>query len=223
MPGVPTVSVVICTLNEAPNLPHVLPRIPEGIEEILLVDGRSADGTVDVARKLRPEVRVLYEDGKGKGLALRRGIEAATGDIVVTLDADGETDPADLPLFVDALRNGCDFAKGSRFAAGSKNPRGRPPWDWLMVTTFNRLFRANFTDLCSGYNGFWRAITQRIDLWSPTGWNYEPLFVIRAVKAGLRVQEVPHRSLPRLSGRSKLGVWRQTFITMRILAGERFG
>lgn len=223
MPGGPTVSVIICTLNEAPNLPYVLPRIPQGVEEILLVDGHSSDGTADVARELRPEVRVVFEEGKGKGLALRRGIEASTGDIVVTLDADGETDPADLPLFVDALRRGCDFAKGSRFAPVSQNPQARPFRDWLVVTIFNRLYKTGFTDLCSGYNAFWRSILQRVNLWSDGGWNYEPLLVARAAKAGLRVEEVPHRSLGRLSGRSKLGAWGQTLAAVRTVVGERIG
>jgi glycosyltransferase involved in cell wall biosynthesis len=112
------VSVVIPTLNEAENLPHVFPRLPQGLHEVIVVDGRSTDGTVEVARRLRPDVRIVMQDGKGKGNALAAGFAAATGDIFVTLDADGSTDAAEIPRFVSALCNGADFVKGSRFAQG---------------------------------------------------------------------------------------------------------
>src|SRR5258708_5010549 len=82
------VSVVIPALNEVDNLAHVLPRIPLWVDEILLVDGNSTDGTPEVAKQLRPTVRVIYQEGRGKGDALRAGFAQATGDIVVMLDAD---------------------------------------------------------------------------------------------------------------------------------------
>jgi glycosyltransferase involved in cell wall biosynthesis len=112
------VSVVIPAMNEAENLPHVFPRLPDGLHEVIIVDGRSTDGTVEVARRLRPDVRIVKQDGKGKGNALAAGFAAATGDIFVTLDADGSTDAAEIPRFVSALCNGADFVKGSRFAQG---------------------------------------------------------------------------------------------------------
>src|SRR5438477_4368808 len=83
------VSVVIPAINEATNLPYVLPRIPTWVSEVLLVDGRSTDGTVEVARKLLPDIRIVTQRGRGKGDALRCGFEAAAGDIIVMLDADG--------------------------------------------------------------------------------------------------------------------------------------
>jgi glycosyltransferase involved in cell wall biosynthesis len=114
----PSVSVVIPTLNEAANLPHVFARMPPGIEEVIVVDGHSSDDTVAVARKLRSDVRVVVQNRRGKGNALACGFAAARGDIIVMLDADGSTDPAEIPLFVDALLDGADFAKGSRFLPG---------------------------------------------------------------------------------------------------------
>src|SRR5450759_781918 len=117
--GRPTVSAVIPTLNEAENLQYVLPRIPSIVDEIVLVDGRSTDGTPDVARQLCPDVRVIEEPRPGKGVALRSGFSAAKGDIIVMLDADGSNDPAEIPLFVGALLAGADFVKGSRFLQGA--------------------------------------------------------------------------------------------------------
>src|SRR5689334_6110948 len=84
-----TVSVVIPALNEAENLPYVLPRIPAWVHEVLLVDGHSTDDTVGVALGLRPDIRIIAQQGRGKGAALRTGFAAATGEIIVMLDADG--------------------------------------------------------------------------------------------------------------------------------------
>src|SRR5262245_55337074 len=82
------VSVVIPARKEAQNLPHVLPRIPAWVDEVILVDGHSTDDTVAVARALLPTVRIVAQEGRGKGAALRSGFAAATGDIIVMLDAD---------------------------------------------------------------------------------------------------------------------------------------
>ena len=80
----PKVTALICTLNEENNLPHVLPKIPDWVDEVLLVDGHSADATVAVARKLCPAINILYQPGRGKGDALKYGIGNATGDSAVT-------------------------------------------------------------------------------------------------------------------------------------------
>src|SRR5262249_50592880 len=112
------VSVVIPTLNEAPNLPHVLPKIPGWVHEIVIVDGDSTDGTPEVARQLRPEVRVVQQVGRGKGAARRSGLAHDTGDVIVMLDADGSMDPSEMPAYVGALLAGADMAKGSRFLQG---------------------------------------------------------------------------------------------------------
>ncbi len=87
------ITALVCTLNEAENLCHVLPNIPAWVDEVLLVDGHSTDNTVEVAKKLCPDIHILYQPGKGKGDALKHGIKHAKGDIIVTLDADGATDP----------------------------------------------------------------------------------------------------------------------------------
>ena len=113
---VPKVSVVIPALNEARNLPHVFSRLPTGLHEVIVVDGHSVDDTLSAARRLRPEVRIIAQNRRGKGNALACGFAAATGDIIVMVDADGSADPAEIPRFVWALLDGADYAKGSRFA-----------------------------------------------------------------------------------------------------------
>src|SRR3990172_5859203 len=119
----PTVSVVIPTLNEAENLPLVLPCMPmEWIDEILLVDGCSTDGTVEVAQQLMPSIKVILKPLLGKGAALRTGYQNSSGDIIIVMDADGSNDPREIPRFITALSEGSDFVKGSRFAHGLLEP-----------------------------------------------------------------------------------------------------
>ena len=89
----PTVSVIVPTMNEAANLPHVLPLIPLWVDEVIIVDAGSTDGTAEVALELLPDAIVLTELRKGKGRALCTGFENATGDFIVAMDADGSTDP----------------------------------------------------------------------------------------------------------------------------------
>src|SRR3984957_11448799 len=92
-PAAAMVSVVIPTLNEAANLPHVLTRLPDCVDELVLVDGHSVDDTIKVARAIRSDVRVILQSGRGKGNALACGLAASRGEIVVTLDGDGSHDP----------------------------------------------------------------------------------------------------------------------------------
>jgi len=219
----PRVTVLICTLNEEENLPHVLPRIPDWVDEVLLVDGHSTDRTVEVAKRLRPDIRVVYQPGRGKGDALRCGIQQATGDIVVTMDADGETDPAELHLFVEAIQQGYDFAKGSRLARN--RPRRMPRYRWfgnkVLAWTFNILYGTRFSDICSGYNAFRKGALLGLPL-SYDNCEMEQQMLARAVKAGLRIVEVPHHSEGRIDGASKVSGIKQGFIDWLVVIKERF-
>ncbi len=98
----PRVSVIIPTRNEALNLPLVLEHIPAEYE-VVVVDGHSTDGSLDVAKVLRPDAIVLTQTRRGKGNAMACGFAAATGDILVMLDADGSADPREIPRYVRAL------------------------------------------------------------------------------------------------------------------------
>src|ERR1700680_1576208 len=114
----PRISVIIPARNEAQNLPHVLPFIPSIVSEVILVDGHSSDDTILVAQQLLTTIRIIKQIGKGKGDALRTGFAASTGGIIVMLDADGSANPDEILRFVEALLEGNDFAKGSRFIKG---------------------------------------------------------------------------------------------------------
>jgi glycosyltransferase involved in cell wall biosynthesis len=222
--NLPKITVLICALDEESNLPHVLPKIPGWVDEIILVDGHSTDKTVEVARQLLPNIRILYQPGRGKGDALKCGVKYAGGDIIVTLDADGATNPAELPKFIEPLLNGYDFAKGSRFLRGS--PRNKPWYrilgNFIIMMTFNIMFFRRYTDLCSGYNAFWKKAIEQVDCWASDGFQNEPLINTRVRKAGLKVIEVAHCDKGRLAGEVKEQSWRQGFKSVKTIIRERF-
>lgn len=216
------VSVVIPALNEAENLKVVLPRISEQ-HEIVLVDGGSEDGTVETALSVRPDTVVVQQEGAGKGNALACGFAAATGDIIVMLDADGSARPEEIPNFVEALCQGADFAKGSRFlrGGGSADITGlRRAGNWLLGQTVNVLFGTQYTDLCYGYNAFWANSLERICI-DCDGFEVETLMNIRAATTGCRVVEVPSYEDARLHGESKLHTFRDGWRILRTIFAER--
>jgi glycosyltransferase involved in cell wall biosynthesis len=214
-------SVIVPALNEAENLPHVLPNIPTDKYEIVLVDGNSSDDTIEVARRLVPEIKVAHET-RGKGAAMLTGFEAASGDIVIAIDADGSMDPRELDRFVQALSGGADFAKGSRYLPGGGSDdisRLRALGNAVLLFAVRRLFGGQFTDLCYGYVGFRKSALATLAL-DCTGFEIETLMNIRALKAGLKVTEVPSFEHPRIVGKSRLNVVTDGWRILRTIARE---
>jgi len=202
------VSVVIPALNEAANLPQVLSSLPNWVDEVVLVDGQSIDDTVAVAKRLLPGIKVVMQSGAGKGDALLAGFSACTGDIIVTIDADGSTDGTEIGSFVSALMAGADLAKGSRFISGGGSDDitiVRRWGNWLLSQMVNWFFGTHYTDLCYGYNAFWARHLKVLEL-DCTGFEVETLINIRAARASLRIQEVPSYERPRVYVTSNLHV-----------------
>ena len=230
----PWVSVVIPTFNEAKNLPHVLSAIPADVHEVIVVDGNSIDHTVEVARTLRPDVHIVLQNRTGKGNAMACGFAAVTGDVVVMLDADGSANPAEIPRFVAALVAGADYAKGSRFALGGGSADITPLRAWgnrWLNRAANVLFGTRYTDLCYGYNAFWRQCLPHLDLdpgrdaagarlWGD-GFEIETIINTRMAKARMQIAEVPSFEHPRVHGESHLNTWRDGTRVLRALVVER--
>jgi glycosyltransferase involved in cell wall biosynthesis len=216
-----TVSVIIPTLNEAENIPHVFNALPVWIDEVVIVDGRSVDDTVEVARSMRPDVKVIIQTGRGKGDALLAGFAASTGDIIVAMDADGSTDGQEIARFVAALTAGADFVKGSRFACGGGSADltfSRRFGNKFLGALVNRLFGTKYSDLCYGYNAFWARHLDTLAL-DCAGFEVETLMNIRAAMAGLCVHEVPSFEHRRVYGVSNLHIvldgWRIARVIVR--------
>jgi glycosyltransferase involved in cell wall biosynthesis len=230
----PRVSVVVPTYNEARNLPAVFALLPDDLHEVIVVDGHSTDGTVDVARALREDVTIVRQNRRGKGNALACGFAAVTGDIIVMLDADGSADPREIPRFVAALEAGADVAKGSRFVAGGGSSDITATRRWgnrCLNRIANTLYGTSYTDLCYGYNAFWTRCLpalaldasgreQDVKRWGD-GFEIETLINTRVAKAALRVVEVPSFEFDRVHGESNLRTWRDGARVLRALLTER--
>ena len=232
----PSVSVVIPAKNEAQNLPHVFAALPIDSYEVILVDGDSTDETVQVTQRLRPDITIIGQTRKGKGNALACGFAIASGDFIVMLDADGSTNPAEIPRFVAALKEGADFAKGSRFMPGAGSSdisRVRQIGNYWLNKFVNVLYGTRYTDLCYGYNAFRRECLavldlehERVDgvdegtmLWGD-GFEVETLINVRIAKAGLRVAEVPSFERSRHFGSSNLNAFSDGIRVLRTIQAE---
>jgi glycosyltransferase involved in cell wall biosynthesis len=216
------VTVVIPAKDEARNVAWVLRRLPESVDEVILVDGHSSDDTVAVARAVRPDVIVATERGPGKGAAMRTGMDLATGEIIVTIDADGSMDPEELDRYVDAAHD-ADLVKGSRFArrGGSADiSLFRRCGNASLRYAVNRLYGAHLTDLCYGYCAVRRSALPVLRL-RCDGFEIETEMTVRALREGLRVTEVASFEAPRRYGSSHLNAVRDGIRVFRTLLRER--
>jgi glycosyltransferase involved in cell wall biosynthesis len=228
----PRISVVIPAKNEVRNLPRVLAQLPPWLHEIIVVDGGSRDGTVSAALRTCPGVVIVQQTRRGKGNALSCGIAACSGDIIVTLDADGSTDPAEIPVFVAALVAGCDFAKGSRYLAGGGSTDLTPlrrAGNRMLAMTMNVLYGTSFTDLCYGYTAFRARCVDRLalpgtdgaDAERGDGFEIETLLAAHAASARLKLAEVPSFEHPRHFGQSNLRTFSDGWRVLWTIVSER--
>jgi hypothetical protein len=250
-PSNPRISIVIPALNEAKNLPWVLERIPEGIDEVILVDGSSSDGTPDVALSLRSDIVVVSQFAPGKGAALAAGLVAATGDIVVMIDADCSMDPREIPRFVEALESGADLVKGSRYVRGAGSEDLtllRSLGNRCLSIAANVLHGTRWSELCYGFAAMWTDILAPLDILDVAlppeaditdaesssargsaprprrygqGFEIEALLFCRAARAGLQVVEVPSWERERMHGASKLLTFRDGLRVLGAVLNER--
>jgi glycosyltransferase involved in cell wall biosynthesis len=221
--ALPRVSFVVPTLNEAKNLPWLLPRIPKWAHEVIIVDGRSTDDTVEVARRLHPYVKVVMEPRRGKGAALQAGFKAVTGDIIVMLDADGSMVPEEAIVFVGALMAGADLVKGSRFLQGAGTDDMslfRMLGNWGLTLIVRVLYGGVSSDLCYGYMAFWSKHVATLNC-DCDGFEIETLINVRAMKNHLSISEVPSFEASRISGESNLHAIRDGWRVLKTILRER--
>ena len=223
-------SIVIPVFNERDTVLQVLERVRQvplpATVELVVVDDGSTDGTADVLAELPPadDLQViLAEENQGKGMAVRRGIERATGDYIVFQDADLELDPRDLALLVAPVADGrAEVVFGSRFL-------GKPPlWSSLnywanrvLTLLTNLLFGGRITDMETCYKLFPAGLLKSYRLVS-CRFEIEPELTAKTLRLGHRIHEVPIHYFPRTVLEGKKMRWRDGVTAVRMLLGQRF-
>jgi glycosyltransferase involved in cell wall biosynthesis len=216
------ISIIICALNEGDNLAHLLPIIPNGVHEVIVVDGCSTDNTVAVVTQLLPEAEVVLREPRGRGDALTYGAVIATGDYLLFLDADGSQQPAEIPLYIRKVNEGYDMIKGSRFLPGSSSEdetRLRKVIIQIAQWVANLLWQTNFSDTAYGLCLIDRRKFLNLGI-RANSFDFEWELAAKAARNGLRIAEVPAVELKRFQGESHLHIWHHGIVIAKAVFRE---
>ena len=200
------ISLVVPTLNEALNIKEVFSNIPEFVDEIIVVDGNSTDGTRDEILKIRKDAKIIIEKPRGKGSAIRTGFEKATGDLIIMMDADGSHDPKEIPRLLEPVLDGYEASKGSRLLPGGGSDDFTPfrrLGNNIFVAMVNVMYGAHYTDLCYGYRAFKRETLEKLNCISD-GFEIETEQSVLMRKKSVKVKEIPSFEARRRNGNSNL-------------------
>lgn len=208
----PKVTVVIPTKNEGPMVQEVIERVYPYADEILVVDGHSTDDTRKIALELG--ARVELDGGRGKGDGIRTAIAKAKGDVLVFIDADGSHEPSDVPkLLAPILRDEADLVVGSRGRGGSDEAFGtiadfvRNTGGHVILLAINYRFGVRLTDSQNGFRAVRTEVARALGLEEDLT-TIEQEMLIKCLKLGYRVAEVPSHEYRRRYGRSRIVVWK---------------
>jgi len=218
------VTVVLPAKDEAGGIEQVIAEVRPHVDEVLVVDGRSTDGTAGLAR--RAGARVVTDDGRGKGAAYQAGIAAARGAVIVFMDCDGSHDAADIPALVAPLLDGdAELVIGSRYRGGSDEWDGdleswvRAAGGSVLGIVINWRYRTRLTDVLNGFRAIRTDVARDLDL-RAVDFDVEQHMICRCLQRGHRVLEVPSHEYRRRWGRSKLPTVRKAHLFFGRLARD---
>ena len=243
------ISLVIPTKNEEKNLALLLFKIPSFIDEVIVVDASSRDGTYELALNSHRVTKTYKQRGFGKGSALCLGAQAATGELIIFMDADGSMSPDEFPIMLKMLINeDVDIVKGSRYLEGAGSDdlsafrsAGNRGLLWLARILYN----CNWSELAYGYFAFKSSVVKKLDLNEfeskisskfifsklayGQGFEIEAVIFCRAARRNLKVLEFASHETKRWNGTSNLKAIPDGFrvlsaiILERIRSERRFG
>jgi dolichol-phosphate mannosyltransferase len=205
-----TISVVIPALNEEDTIADIIQGVKPFADELIVIDGHSKDKTRDVAAALG--ARVILDNRKGKGEALRHSLNFVTGDILVFIDADGSHDPRDIPLLVAPIKNGvADHVSGSRLIGGSSELHGgfdecfRLMGSSFITACINWRFKVRLSESQNGFRAIRADVMRQLGLVEDIT-TIEQEMIIKTLKKGFRMAEVPSHEHVRKMGYSKISL-----------------
>lgn len=196
------------TLNEAHCIEKTISEIPpDTVDEVIVVDGHSTDGTVQIVRRLGH--RVILQKTKGYGSAFAEGVDSASGDIIVLMDADGSHNPADIPLLVQKIQEGFDYVMAIRYAPGCRSDDDtlvRHVGNMFFTFLVNLIHKVYVADALYLFTAARRDKLQEIAPTSP-GFEYCVEILIKAHYRGMKIYQIPSIERPRRGGRSKVNAF----------------
>jgi dolichol-phosphate mannosyltransferase len=210
-----TITIVIPTLNEASNIADMIIRCKVHSNDILVVDGHSQDNTAQIARS--HNIRVIYDHRRGKGDAVRTAIRHLRREITVFIDGDGSHDPDGIPqLVLPILENTADHVSGSRLLGGSSELHGgfdeclRLMGSSFITACINHRFGVRLSESQNGFRAIRTNVLRSLDLREDIT-TIEQEMIIKTLKKGYRMAEIPAHEYRRKSGQSKIHLHRVAF------------
>lgn len=204
------VSLVIAALNEEATIGLVIEQCRGYGDEVLVMDGHSTDGTCEIA--VSRGARVVLDSGGGKGSALRESLDYVRGDILVFLDADGSHEASDIPkLLGPILRGEADHVSASRLMGGSSELHGgfdeffRLTGSSFITACINKRFKVRLSDSQNGFRAIRADVMRNLELREDIT-TIEQEMIIKTLKKGYRLAEVPSHEYKRMAGKSKISL-----------------
>ncbi len=222
-------SIIIPAFNERTTIAEVLKRVcavDVGLEkEIIVLDGCSNDGTRELLQEIAtPPIRLILEEKRmGKGAAVRRGFEEATGDILLIQDADLELHPREFPALIAPILQGeAQVVFGSRFSKGRGDTnRGSYLGNWIVTWATNLLFGTWLTDMCTGHKVFQADFIRSVPLVC-NGFDFDAELTTKTLRRGLKIREIPVAYAPRGRQAGKKLRWSAGFRVLFTILRYRF-
>jgi C-methyltransferase C-terminal domain/Glycosyl transferase family 2/Putative zinc binding domain/Methyltransferase domain len=216
-----TATLLLPTLNEIEAVRVIVPQLRrEWVDEIIVVDGGSTDGTVEYMRAAGLTVHMQTVRGYGEGI--KQGMQLAKGDIIVEFNPDGNSIPEDIPRIIAKVREGYDLVIGSRYREGAKSDDDdllTAFGNWMFTRIVNLLFRTSYTDALVGFRAYRRKAALALALDAP-GLSWPCQSSTRFARAGLRVVEIPAHEPARIGGKRKMMPFRTGLQISRLILQE---